>query len=73
MITPNKAIPFKESLIFKMTSILDEDFDDVLLTELYRKTKSNFSGIDEFIYSLDVLYLLGKIELDIEFGKVKKC
>ncbi|MFA0302211.1 MULTISPECIES: hypothetical protein [unclassified Vibrio] len=29
--------------------------------------------MDEFIYSIDVLYVLGKIELDLELGKVIKC
>ena len=56
-----------------MTSILDEDFEDIPLVDLYKKTKKKFIGIDEFIYSIDALYILGKIDLDLELGKVRKC
>jgi hypothetical protein len=73
MITPNKAIPFKESIIFKMLSILDEDFEEMTVVELYNKTKNKFIEIDEFIYSIDTLYVLGKIELNLEQGIIKKC
>lgn len=73
MITPSKTIPFKDSIVFKMTYILDEDFDDILLTKLYGITKKKFSGIDEFMYAIDVLYVLGKVEIDIDTGKVSKC
>lgn len=73
MITPSKTIPFKDSMIFKMTSILDEDFDEIPLVDLYKKTKKKFIGIDEFIYSIDALYILGKIDMNLEIGKIKKC
>lgn len=73
MITPNKAISFKNSIIFKMTYLLDEDFDQVLLTDLYKITKRKFEGIDEFIYSINTLYVLGKIDLDLQTGKINKC
>ena len=73
MITPSKTIPLKESAIFKMTFILDEDFDEMSARELYMATKKKFSRIEEFIYSVDALFVLGKIELDETTGKIKKC
>lgn len=73
MITPSKTIPFKDSVIFKMTSIMDEEFEEISLVELYKKTKGKFLVIDEFIYSIDALYVLGKIDLDFDLGKVRKC
>ena len=73
MITPSKTIPFKDSIAFKMLFILDERFDEISIVELYRKTKRYFSGTDEFIYSLDALYVLGKIDMDVKVGKVRKC
>ncbi|QTL92659.1 ABC-three component system middle component 7 [Aeromonas jandaei] len=73
MITPNKSIPLKDSIIFKMLSILEKNFETMTLIELYQNTKSEFIEIDEFIYSLDALYVLGKIELNIEQGIIKKC
>jgi hypothetical protein len=73
MITPNKTIPFKDSIVFKMTYILDIEFDEISLIDLYKLTKKKFLGIEEFIYSLDALYVLGKIDMDTDIGKIKKC
>lgn len=73
MITPSKTISFKDSVLFKMTYILDVKFEEISLVELYKATKRKFLGIDEFIYSIDVLYVLGKIEFDSDLGKIKKC
>lgn len=73
MITPNKSIPLKDSIIFKMLSILEKNFETMTLIELYQNTKSEFIEIDEFIYSIDALYVLGKIELNIDQGIIKKC
>ncbi len=41
MITPSKTIPFKDSIVFKMTIILDDDFDEIPLIDLYNKKKTN--------------------------------
>ena len=73
MITPSKTISFKDSIVFKMMYILDEQFDEISVAELYNKTKRKFLGLNEFIYALDVLYVLGVIDMDIEIGKIRKC
>ncbi|OAI14987.1 MULTISPECIES: ABC-three component system middle component 7 [Methylomonas] len=73
MITPSKTISFKDSIVFKMMFILDERFEEISLVELYKNTKRMFLGLDEFIYAIDALYVLGKIDMDVEQGKVKKC
>ncbi len=73
MITPNKTISFKDSIIFKMTHILDENFDEISVITLYKNTKKRFIGLDEFILALDTLYVLGRIDIDAEHGKIKKC
>lgn len=73
MITPSKTISFKDSIVFKMMYILDEQFDEISVAELHNKTKRKFLGLNEFIYALDVLYVLGVIDMDIEFGKIKRC
>jgi len=73
MITPSKTISFKDSIAFKMTYILDEQFEEISVIELYKNTKRKFLELNEFIYALDALYVLGRIDMDIELGKVKKC
>ncbi len=73
MITPGKTISFKDSIVFKMTYILDEPFCEMSIVDLYKKTKRKFSGLDEFVLAMDVLYILGVIDVNIELGKVIKC
>ena len=73
MITPSKSISFKDSIVFKMIYILDEQFDEISVADLHNKTKRKFLGLNEFIYALDVLYVLGAIDVDIELGKIKRC
>lgn len=72
MIVPSKTIPLKDSIIYKMLVVLEEDFDIIELVDLYDKVSSFFSNLDEFVYSLDVLFILDKIEL-IEGRRIKKC
>lgn len=73
MITPSKTISFKDSITFKMLHILDIQFEEIPIGELYKNTKRKFLGLDEFIFALDVLYILGEIDVDLELGKIKKC
>ncbi len=73
MITPNKTISLRDSIIFKMITILEIDFVEINLISLYKQAKSNFTGLDEFIYALDVLYILGKIDINEDLGKIIKC
>lgn len=56
-----------------MTIILETEFNDIKITDLYEKTSSNFSSLDEFIYSLDFLFILEKIILNPANGTVIKC
>ncbi|CAA0234183.1 ABC-three component system middle component 7 [Tenacibaculum maritimum] len=72
MIYPNKHITFEESIIFKMISILENGIDnEINIHELFHKTKKKFKNADEFIYSLDVLYVLNMIEVDFSNETVK--
>lgn len=65
MIYPNKHIKIQESIIYKMIALLeDETLKVISVIDLYNKTKPNFNNIDEFIYSLDVLYILDIIEIN---------
>ncbi len=67
MIYPNKHIRLEESIIYKMIEILEIGKDkEIGIHDLYSKTKSKFKNIDEFIYSLDVLYIMEMINMDFE-------
>ena len=41
------------------------------LIKLYNECGGKFKGIEEFIYSLDVLYLLGAIDVDKDSGVIR--
>lgn len=41
------------------------------IDELFTKTISKFQNADEFIYSLDVLYILDEIQIDFENEIIK--
>ncbi|MEY4834310.1 MAG: hypothetical protein RI980_425 [Bacteroidota bacterium] len=67
MIYPNKHIRFEESIIYKMLYLLEhQEYAEISISELFSKTISKFENIDEFIYSLDVLYILNEIEIDFK-------
>ncbi|MFW0739931.1 ABC-three component system middle component 7 [Flavobacterium sp. T12S277] len=72
MIYPNKHIRFEESIIYKMIYLLEaQEYSEMTISELFTKTISKFQNADEFIYSLDVLYILDEIEIDFENEIIK--
>ena len=71
MIVPNKVVSFNESIIGKMPIILECLLKkDMTIKELFFTTQDSFEEIDEFIYSLDVLFLLDAIKVDFDKGVV---
>ncbi|EQC1412732.1 ABC-three component system middle component 7 [Providencia rettgeri] len=73
MITPSKSISIEDSILYKMIIILETEFNEIKVIDLYKKTSNNFSSLDEFVYSLDFLFILEKIILNPENGTVIKC
>jgi phage tail sheath gpL-like len=72
MIYPNKNIRFEDSIIYKMVEILDVQNDSEMnIHELYSRVKTKFNNTDEFILSLDVLYVLDMIEIDFKTEIIK--
>lgn len=71
MIVPNKVISFNDSIIGKMNVILDNLSKHEMTTqELFHKTKDKFEEIDEFIFSIETLYLLDAIKVDLDKGVI---
>ncbi|CAM3061226.1 ABC-three component system middle component 7 [Paenibacillus sediminis] len=72
MLTPNKIIRFNESIIGKIVFILKElNSEGISIQSLFHQTDNYFDEIEDFLYSLDVLYLLDSIEVDFEKGVIK--
>jgi len=72
MIIPNKFISFNESVLSKLKYILEAG-ESVALSELYQITEDHFDSIDQFLYALDVLYVLDKVEFDSLKRLIIKC
>lgn len=70
MITPNKFTSFDQSSISKLPKILEALSVANGLNELYREVEKNFEDISEFIICIDVLYVLGRIEINRENGEI---
>lgn len=72
MIYPNKHIRIEDSIIYKMIAVLEVQNDsEINIHDLYSKIKNKFSNTDEFILSLDVLYVLDMIEVDFNTETIK--
>ncbi|MFR1707257.1 MAG: ABC-three component system middle component 7 [Clostridium sp.] len=70
MIFPNKLKSYEESILSKLPIVLNiilEGKRDVV--EIYRLCENQFDEVQEYIYVLDILYMLNKIKC-IEGGKI---
>lgn len=66
MIVPNKVTSLDDSVIGKISHLMFEDVEEISVSELLELRLKKFVDIGEFILALDVLYSLGRIELDVE-------
>lgn len=62
---PNKVTSYQESVLSKLTVLLDIlSVRDSSMIELYFNTKQFFSDTSEFIDTVDCLFALNKLEYD---------
>lgn len=71
MLVSSKVTTFEETILSKMLFILDyKEEGKINILSLYKKIKGRYSNLDEFIYSLEVLFILGEINVDFGKGEV---
>ena len=70
MITPNKVITLRESALGRSPVILRERAPQDNVARLYEKVRKDFESIDHFLLTLDVLYILRQIDVDLSTGVV---
>ena len=68
---PNKFTSFDKSILAKISMLILEGADSISLPELIKMRLDKFEDISEFMLALDILYVLGKIELDESKGMIK--
>jgi hypothetical protein len=66
VITPNKVISVSESALGRAAVILERGPGPVDIASLFSVVSGKFESIDQFILALDVLYVLGRINVDFE-------
>lgn len=66
MITPNKVVSIEDSALGLLGVILDQSPEPIEIGTLYNVVSKNFESIDQFILSIDLLYVLGRIYVNFE-------
>lgn len=64
MITPNKIVTLESSALGMADVILNCGPDSIELLHLFQKVENRFESIDQFILTLDLLYVLGRVDID---------
>ncbi|WP_408734220.1 ABC-three component system middle component 7 [Paraburkholderia bannensis] len=70
MITPSKFISFEQSILSRLP-VLCIDMKTIAIRDLYALTTDHFAAVDEFLYALDVLYILNKININFDSESIE--
>ena len=65
MITPNKVVTVEESAVGHFHIIMNEAPGPINVLTLYNSVRDQFDGVDDFLLTLDALYVLGRVDLDL--------
>ncbi len=68
---PSKFTSFDRSILAKISMLILDDVESISLSELLKIRLGKFEDVSEFMLALDVLFVLGKIELEECKGKIK--
>lgn len=71
MLVPSKFTRLEESTIYKMKCILANKNEFETVPDVYLRTKDSFYDACEFLHALDVLYVLGFLNINNETGFVE--
>lgn len=70
MLVPSKFTRLEESTLFKMKSILSGRSEGDTVEDAYRRTRNVFVDASEFLHALDVLFVLGILNIEEETGLI---
>ena len=70
MLIPSKFTRLEESTLFKMKSILADKLQGETIQDVYHRTRDVFQDASEFLHALDILFVLGMMEIDEETGLI---
>lgn len=64
MITPNKVVTLESSALGLVGIVLEQGPDPIDLIKLYHMVGKSFESIDQFLLTIDLLYVLGRLEIN---------
>ncbi len=70
MLVPSKFTRLEESTLFKMKSILSGRSEGDTVEDVYHRTRNVFVDASEFLHALDVLFVLGILNIEEETGLI---
>lgn len=71
MLVPTKFTRLEESTIFKMRGILEDRQYGETIAGLLARTLDDFTDVSEFLHAVDVLYVLGMVDVNASTGMVE--
>ena len=70
MITPNKVVALDNSALGLSWLVLEALQEHDSVSEVQRRTARDFESIDQFLLTIDLLFVLEKIDVDFETGRI---
>lgn len=70
MITPNKVVALERSALGLTQVVLAEAPNADSLLDLQQRTSKHFESIDQFLLTVDLLFVLGRISVDFNTGRI---
>ncbi|WP_070886938.1 ABC-three component system middle component 7 [Pseudomonas argentinensis] len=71
MLVPSKFTKLEESTIFKMHTILADRQPGETVAQALIKTRDKFLDASEFLVAMDVLFLLGYLDIQDDTGVIE--
>jgi len=71
MLVPSKFTRLEESTLFRMQKIMSGKSNGETVQEVYYRTRDVFHDAGEFLYALDLLFVIGIVNVDINSGEIQ--
>ena len=71
MLMPSKFTRLEESTLFRMKSILSGRSSGETVQDVYHRTRNVFHDASEFLHALDIMFVLGMVNVDPESGVIQ--
>lgn len=70
MITPNKVLSLESTAMGLLPILMSLGKSEIQLSTLYRQSEKHFESVDQFLLAVDILYVLGRINVNLKTGIV---